>query len=314
MRSFHWFGPLCCFLLALACSSPSGRPVNFSADRHPDFGAYWYAGKAEISRYKLEQAHYGDTYPGEAVLIFVTEDFLTKAQVKRESETSDESTPVLKLNASRKFVTGIYDYSLFTSVFTPTQTDQFHRTLKVTTSVQDWCGQTFQQINSRRNAYQVTSRSYFQAEADEDYTVKTAMLEDEIWNRIRLHPQSLPQGEVRMIPGTATARLRHQRLDPINAKGELKAYQGGDFTASQAGDSLLSYTLTYPDRRLHIVFEQAFPYLIVGWEETYQNRSRQLTTRAIRTRTMQTDYWTKNAPGDMTLRKEMGIKMGLAQD
>jgi hypothetical protein len=314
----RWLGLLCCLLLALACSSPSGHTattqVKFSAKQHPNFGAYWYTGQAEMSRYQLEQAHYGALYPGETVLIFVTEDFLTKAQVKRESATSDASTPVLKLNASRKFITGIYDYSLFTSVFTPIQSDQFGHTLKVTTSVQDWCGQTFHQLNLRSNEYQVLARSYFQAAGDEDYAVKTAVLEDEIWNRIRLHPQSLPQGEVRVIPGTATARLRHQRLAPRDAKGELKPYSGGSFTASQPGDSLLSYTLTYADRSLHIVFEKAFPYLIAGWEETYQSGSKKLTTRAIRTHTKRTDYWTKNTPADSTRRKEMGIRIGLQED
>ena len=308
MQTIHYGWLAGCLLLAVACSSPQppdrGTPATLVAHSEPDFGAYWYAGKAELSRYTLQQARYGSIHSGEAVLIFVTEDFLTDRQVKLESEPTNRSAPVLKLNLSRKFVTGIYDYSLFTSVFTPIQADRFSRTLKVTTSVQDWCGQTYSQLNYRRNRYQVADHSYFQNEADQQYAVEGTWLEDELWTRIRLGPQTLPTGEVRLIPGTATARLRHQRLQPRAARAELRPFAGNEF----AGTSLLAYTLTYPDRTLRIVFEKAFPHLIAGWEETYADRNQTLTTRAVRTRTMRTDYWTKNAPQDTTLRTELGVK------
>ena len=48
------------------------------------FKDYWYAGKAEITSYKLEQARYGEIRNGKAVLIYVTEDFLPNKQVKAE--------------------------------------------------------------------------------------------------------------------------------------------------------------------------------------------------------------------------------------
>ena len=40
-----------------------------------EFKGYWYAGKAEVSSYKLEQARYGEIREGNAVLVYVTEDF-----------------------------------------------------------------------------------------------------------------------------------------------------------------------------------------------------------------------------------------------
>ena len=51
---------------------------------------YWYSGKAEITSYDLEQARYGELRKGEAVLVFVTEDFLPEEQVKVNKAT--EST------------------------------------------------------------------------------------------------------------------------------------------------------------------------------------------------------------------------------
>ena len=47
-----------------------------------EFKDYWYSGEAELTRYELEQARYGEIHRGDAVLIFVTEDFRTDKQVK----------------------------------------------------------------------------------------------------------------------------------------------------------------------------------------------------------------------------------------
>ncbi len=72
-----------------------------------EFKDYWYAGKAEISSYQLKQARYGETREGNAVLIYVTEDFLPDAQVKADNQ-NESNVPVLKLNATKKFNTGNY--------------------------------------------------------------------------------------------------------------------------------------------------------------------------------------------------------------
>ena len=276
------------------------------------FAAYWFAGKAELNSYQLEQAQYGALYPGEAVLIFVTEDFRTDTQVKSESAASwDKSTPVLKTNIVRKFATGIYDYSLFTSVFTPVTNGSdrpaiFPNTLKVSTSVQEWCGHSYQQINFRNLAYQVSGKSYFENEVDENYTVAKAMLEDELWNRIRINPDKLPTGEFQLIPGTVAARLRHKKLDPLPAKANITDYKGTQYP----GDSLKSYTIDYPTdgRTLVIIFEHRFPHKIAGWTETYKSKNNLLTSRAVLKKTIQTDYWNHNAPADSTLRAQLLAK------
>lgn len=278
-----------------------------------DFAAYWFAGKAELNSYRLEQAQYGALNPGEAVLIFVTEDFRTDKQVKSEtgsgSTSHGRSVPVMKTNITKKFVTGIYDYSLFTSVFTPignnlngeSRPSLFPNTLKVSTSAQEWCGHSYLQVNYRNNGYQVDGKSYFEEEAEENYTVEKVMLEDELWNRIRLNPAKLPLGETRLIPGTITARLRHQRLNPLVAKTKLTDYEGVLFP----GKLLKSYIVEYPtdDRTLTIVFESQFPHRIAGWEETYTSKNNLLTSRAVLKKTITLDYWNHNAPVDSTLRQ-----------
>ena len=85
------------------------------------FHNYWYAGKAELNSYELKQSKYGEIRKGEVVLVFVTEPFSLSKQVKLDNpnKAGKDNVPVMKLNQIRKFTTGIYDYSIVTSVFTP---------------------------------------------------------------------------------------------------------------------------------------------------------------------------------------------------
>jgi hypothetical protein len=286
-------------------------PAATSTAVPKQFSDYWFAGKAELNSYRLEQARYGAINPGTAVLIFVTEDFRTDTQVKSESpESKDKSVPVLKTNLVRKFNTGIYDYSTFTSVFTPIdkgdgQAGKFSNTLKVSNSVQEWCGHSYMQLNLRNTNYEVSSRSYFEKEVAEEYVLDRVLLEDELWNRIRLAPDKLPTGELTMIPGTLSGRLRHRKLDPLAATAKQEAYTGVAFT----GDSLQAYTVNYTtdETKLMIVYEGKFPYRIMGWEETYKQKDKLLTSRAVLQKTIQSDYWNHNAPVDSTLRNELGL-------
>ena len=80
------------------------------------FKNHWFDGFAEISSYELTQSRYGQQRIGKAVLIFVTEDFLAKEQVKA-NQKSKTTIPVLKSNRTKNFLTGIYPYSIMSSSF-----------------------------------------------------------------------------------------------------------------------------------------------------------------------------------------------------
>ena len=179
----------------LHCTSVTGNEEASPTVDQNQFNDYWYSGKAEITRYALQQARYGEIREGDAVLIFVTENFLTDKQVKHEFGDSQNSTSVLKLNFTKKFYTGIYPYSMMTSIFTPVDVDKYP-TLKVATASQEWCGHTYVQINSRKNKLDILLRSYFQGEGDENFQIDGDLLEDGIWTKIRLAPDKLPLGEI----------------------------------------------------------------------------------------------------------------------
>jgi hypothetical protein len=54
-------------------------------------------------------------------------------------------------------------------------------TLKVTNSSQEWCGQTYMQVNynEKKRSYDYLLHSYFENEGDKEGQVKAAMMEED---------------------------------------------------------------------------------------------------------------------------------------
>ncbi len=275
-----------------------------------EFKQTWYAGKAELSSYDLQQARYGEMRHGEAVLIFVTEDFSTDKLVKLDApEKTSDKVRVLKMNMTKKFITGIYPYSMILSVFTPVSKEGEEQTLKADCSSQEWCGMSFSQLKLKGSNYHWQLHSYFEKEGEQDKKVNTALLEDEIWNRIRLNPSTLPQGETQMLPGLLWQRLSHTDIKEEKATLTLS---GAD-TFFIKDSSARMYTIYYPaaQRTLQIYFQSRFPHEILGWQETYPDgfgdNKKMLTTKAIRKKTIWLDYWKHNAVADSTWRDSLKL-------
>lgn len=272
----------------------TATPRNISKE----FKDYWYSGTAEITSYSLMQERYGEIREGTAVNIFVTEDFLPDAQVKANN-VSEENISVMKLNQMKNFNTGIYPYSIMTSTFSPIATKE--HPLKITNSVQEWCGQVYMQLNNREN-FEIESHSYFQGEADQKLSLPKTYLENELWNLIRINPEELPTGDVMIIPSFEYLRLRHKEIKEHNAFASLKQ-----------GDSITIYTLNYPDlqRQLMLFFSSTFPYEIEKWEEVNaadQNDTLRLKTTATKLKRIKSDYWTKNRNENLNLRDSLQLK------
>lgn len=300
-------------LVLVGCSNADSQngaaSDTLAAVRTSAFNNYWYQGKAELTRYELVQARYGELRHGDAILIFVTEDFDADREVKLESEpTGKNILPIMKLNFTKKFNTGIYPYSMMTSVFTPVEISSHPHTLKVTTTSQEWCGHTFTQFNLRGAKYNLLSYSYFEKEGDEDRSLDGVLLEDEVWSRIRLAPTTLPTGSISIIPGTMTARLRHIPLAVVPATATL-ATAGVDSVAG----ALMRYTIAYTkdERTLSIDYQKEFPHQIIAWSETYRdgfgNNAKMLTTTARKTNQLLLDYWRHNSNADDSLRQQLGL-------
>lgn len=276
------------------------------------FKSYWYSGNAEICSYVLSQARYGEMRTGEAVLIFVTEDFSMTEEVKLDDPSlkPGDGESVLKLNFVKKFNTGIYPYSMMMSVFSPVRGGP---ALKATASSQEWCGHTFAQMNLTGNQYRFQLHSYFESEGEQDTVIRTTWLEDEMWTQIRLDPKKLPQGNILVFPGLLSQRLRHSKSDPIYATATLHDADSTETVHFQSDNQLSVFALEYPaeGRKLSIFFEVAFPHKIVGWEESYADgfgdKKKMLTTRAVLKETIRNDYWKHNTEADTYLRDSLGL-------
>lgn len=285
----------------ISCSSNQPKhQIDFQLPE--EFGSYWYQGQAELAKYNLQQVRYGEMREGQAVLIFVTEDFSKSKQVKldNQGEGLDDVLKVMKLNAMRKFNTGIYPYSTMTSAFTPIYLNEDPQSVKLTTSVQEWCGQSFIQANLAGQNYRIQSNSYFESEGDMSYTVASVLMEDELWNRVRLNPAALPTGSLEMLPSTLYCRFMHKAFAPTPVEAQLTE-SGGDSRIYQ-----LAYTQL--DRTLKIEFEKNFPHRIVRWEESYPDGGEIMTTRAELDTAIQLDYWDKNSKADAHFRQELGLE------
>lgn len=310
MNSFKSILTIAIFAMLIPLSIVQSQEQNSAMNvvDSEEFKNYWYDGKAEITSYKLEQARYGELHEGYSVLVFVTEDFSKSKQVKldKPQNSNGDDVKVLKLNRIKKFDTGIYRYSMMDSVFTPVYLGEHPNSLKVTSSSQEWCGNTFTQLNLDDNGFDVRSFSYFESEGDQNYNLQKEILEDEIWARIRLAPESLPQGRIKIIPATMASRLTHNDLKVEIAEATL--------TENSDDSDLMDYKIVYDDsgRSVVITYNKTFPYEIVAWEETYKsgfgNNAKTLTTRATKNKVLISDYWNKNQTVDRELREKLGLE------
>ena len=313
MKLLKYTIPVVVFLtvIAIACSntlkkeseenlintnSPKEKPSKALSEA---FKKYWYAGKAELTSYELTQARYGELREGKAVLVYVTEDFLPEVQVKADRRNAN-NIPVLKLNATKNFLTGIYPYSIMTSTFYPVK-DNRHA-IKISTSMQEWCGHIYTQLNNR-GQFDITSHSYFEGEADKSFSIEKTLLENEIWNKIRINPEELPVGDnLMIIPSLEYTRLKHVPVKAYAAKATMS--KEGDFT---------NYSIEYAElnRTLSIQFNTAFPHEIEGWTETFKSgfgpKAKQLTTSAKKIKSIKSAYWGKNSNIHLPLRDSLGI-------
>jgi hypothetical protein len=297
------------FLLAASCQSKT-KPEDLAVKSNtvsieekklksfeisPEFNAYWYAGEAEISSYKLEQARYGEMRKGAAVLVYVTEDFLPEIQVKADYQNT-KNIPVLKLNATKNFNTGIYPYSIMQSTFYPISNNR--HALKVSSSMQEWCGHVYAQLNNRAQ-FEIMSHSYFEGEADQNFKLDKTILENELWTKLRIDPKSLPTGNLKIIPSLEFSRLKHKAIKAYNATATL---------------SNNKYTINYPElnRTLSITFNPEFPYGVLSWEETFKSgfgkHAKMLTTKATKLKTIKSSYWQKNSNKDEALRETLKLE------
>ncbi|MEH0156162.1 hypothetical protein V6R21_18580 [Limibacter armeniacum] len=297
----YYLKTLCMMLLLIACTSSTSAPEGAPFSHYEGFGKYWYKGEAEITTYELQQPRYGQMRKGHAILVMVTEPFNKTKYVKSDDPEAKDAVTVLKYNLIKRFTTGIYDYSQMESVFTPVSKASLPASLKVTYSNQDWCGQYFSSMTHTGKGLYIQHHSYFEGAETKKETLAVDLLEDELFNVIRINPEILPTGELTIIPNLLTTEMLHQDHAAHSAEASLKKNENG----------LMTYTLSYTDlpRKLVINFEGEAPYAIESWEESFKSsmNGQELTLKATKKKRIWSPYWNQNSHQFDSLRNVLGL-------
>ena len=128
------------------------------------------------------------------------------------------------------------------------------------------------------------------------------ILENELWNKLRINPGGLHLGELEVIPSLEQIRLTHKKIKPYIAIASITVK-----------DEINSYSLTYPqlDRSLTINFSTAFPHTIESWADEFKSgygvNAKILTSKATKIKLLKTPYWQQNGNKDIILRERLGL-------
>lgn len=310
MPRYPAFPALLASLLLAACThgGAAGASETTTSTRPPlparpttratqDFWHTWGDGKAELSGYRATVMRYGAARDAEIVLIYVTEP-LDRATLIKEDEASARGIPVMKLNFTEKFQTGIYPYSVMTSVFAPT--DGYLSTrfapVKLTLSSQEWCGHVFHGVWAGERSYQSQVISYFQSEGEHTENVETppgTLYEDALYIQLREFDGAFAGGadwSGSLVPQLWSARRAHTPLRPVQAR----------ITRTHRDDGVDRFTLTYGDVERTFDVEQTGMKRIVAWTANDGEHAEILRTARL-------PYWSLHGPGEETYREQLGL-------
>ncbi len=266
-----------------------------------DFWSHWGDGKAEVSGYSLVQPRYGELRRGRAILVYVTEPYSRSRFVKvdRFDPANPDQTTVLKLNHVRKFQTGLYDYSVMTSVFVDPTLD--FAQLRATFTSQEWCGHVFEDARVGTSA-DVALQSYFEGESGRA-SVKGATLEDALFITLR----SLATGDLdtrerklTLLGSALQRRLKHQNAEGFETT--VKFAEEPRERVVPAG-TFAAHTATYRRQdgsSCDVWLEMPYPHRIVGWECSDGESAKLTGTRRL-------PYWQTHREGDERLLGDLGL-------
>lgn len=302
------------FASGVAAASPAKTEVGPSAD----FLKYWKSGYAEIASYEAVTERYGEMRKAQAVLIFVYEETHAKTRIKIESDRAsmEQRVPTLKLNHVLKFNTGIYDYSVMTSVFAGLSGAPVKRPfqpLKVSFTSQEWCGQVYQHVLPRANGVVSQIHSYFEAEGDSQavlaYPKGTLYYEDELPLLLReLDGDFMASGETRKIdfvPSLWERRKRHQPL--AITQGMLTKKTGETFRYQNQNVQVTVWTLESGGMTTTYRIESTHPKKLLAWENSRGEKGELLHM-------VRKPYWKLNGNQHEKQRRELGLRYGLESE
>ena len=265
------------------------------------FTRAWSDGRAELSGYRARVNRYGEMREAELVLIYVTEPMDRRTWVKDDAVDAQHRVGVLKLNASLRFQTGVYPYSVLTSVFAPVDRyrDETFAPVKITLSVQEWCGHVFHGVwpGDGRAAEQVMS--YFAQEGERRRDVATpagTLYEDALLIQLRELDGPFAGGgdwHGALVPSLWSLRRAHRPTAAVEAT----------ITRSRAqrdGAAVHRFVMRYGEFTRTVDVESEGARRVLGWQSSDGEDVRLVRTARL-------PYWQLNHNGDEGQRALFGL-------
>lgn len=269
------------------------------------FWKVWGDGKAEMNSYRAKVPRYGEIRDAELVLIYVTEPMHRKTWIKDDNAEESNRISVLKLNISQKFVTGLYPYSVMTSVFSPVDHWRKERfsPAKLTLSVQEWCGHVYGSVWPAQDRYLHQGNSYFASEGEfrEDIKVSGSHLyEDALLIQLRELEGPLVQGKPWtgwVIPSLWRNRKEHQPLRPQRATLTRQRLE-------KSGQVLNQFVLTFTENGFTRTYEveTTGSRRMMGWRSSDGEH-------VVLHKSLRMPYWNLNSNHSRPYRKKLGLNM-----
>ena len=123
---------------------------------------YWEDGQAEVAVYDAERVIYKKKRTFEYTQITVKEEFNQQFNVKTDDYNRKDLFPIMKINQFCNIPADQYPYHYLTSLFF--RRDQPVALYKMTSSSQEWCGNTFKAIVDDGVNFEETFDSYWDNE------------------------------------------------------------------------------------------------------------------------------------------------------
>lgn len=279
----------------------SGLPAEPSATASSGFWEGWGDGRAEMAGYRITTTRYGEQRQGELVLIYVTEPHDRRTWIKDDDVGAPHRVEVLKLNMSLKFLTGIYPYSIMTSVFAPV--DRWgpirFSPVKIAASVQEWCGSYWHELWPGQERFRSLRLSYFAGEGERVAEVRVegnTLYEDALFIQLRELDGAFGAGSDWhgwIVPSLWQMRRAHDAIHAV--PGSITRTE-----AERGGVPVTRFVVRYGNFTRTIDVERETPHRILGWSTSDGEQAELLQADRIA-------YWPRNGVGDEVYRERLGL-------
>ncbi|MBD3347144.1 MAG: hypothetical protein GF401_18985 [Chitinivibrionales bacterium] len=273
------------------------------------FTDLWYDGNAEISTYSISEERYGELRKGVRVMVFVTEPMRLATYIKPDEKLPEnKKIRVLKLNDILRFPTGIYNYSVMTSVFSSVEKKRDiarGATMKVSFTSQEWCGTVFERAIRNDRTYDIALYSYFESEGERALSIPhhdTVETEENLWIKIReLQGPYLKRGEkksLKLIPSAWKRRKNHKLhaiVDAILTKGKKAVHP-----SPSGNTAAVPFRWKYGDQNTLVWVEASYPHRILSWIKSDGSTGRLMESH-------REPYWRQNGNEHLYLRQKLGV-------